>query len=125
MESTTRRLGELIRRSRELARAVESIQANITNPPPQATVRLLRDEYLDWYTDCLILLPDDLKPRFEEQYNGPGSESGIAHFFRYALATYWVEEPAPGLHWSYPFETSFEARLAEQRFILLRAQKQL
>jgi hypothetical protein len=126
--SSEARLAALIPRVPELEARARGLQVSATTPADQGAIERLRDDYLQWYAQCLIVVPQALQARFRDFYEGGAFTKRIKQFLeaptqRNPLLT---DDPsvAPNPlipYWSNPVETTFIPSLLGQRQVLEEA----
>jgi hypothetical protein len=126
--SSEARLAALIPHVTALEERARELQAGATTPANQGAVEHLRDDYLQWYAQCLIVVPQALQARFRDFYEGGAFTRRIKQFLeaptqRNPLLT---DDPsvAPNPlipYWSNPVETTFVPSLLGQRQTLEEA----
>ena len=78
--SSEARLAALIPHVRALEESARKLQADTAAPADQGTVERLRDDYLRWYAQCLIVVPQPLQAKFRDFYEGRAVIKRIKHF---------------------------------------------
>ena len=68
--SSEARLGALIPHIPSLEERARALQADTTTPADQGAIEGLRDDYLQWYAQCLIVVPQMLQAKFRDFYEG-------------------------------------------------------
>lgn len=90
-------------------------------------VREFVEQYQNWYTDCLAILPDDLKSRFRVEYEGTWYTFKIKSFLEgpTKVSVLHRDEKSTTVipYWQFPYENSFRVPLLRQKQILLEASK--
>jgi len=122
------RFDRLIAESQALEDIAAKIQAGEQVGLPEVEIKALVERYHDWYTDCLAILPDDLKTRFRSEYEGTWHSFKVKRFLEAPTkpsVLHQADEKKTGLfsYWQHPYETSFRGPILAQRQMLLEASK--
>lgn len=123
-------INELIQRSKFLEEAIGKIQQETSVGISEQGIKDLRNEYDEWYTDCLSILKEDQRDRFRAEYEGRWHHAKIKQFLSAPTKkSVLYKTPQEGdsdevfPYWQHPFTTSFLAPISAQRQILLEASK--
>jgi hypothetical protein len=126
--SSEARLAALIPHVRALEESARRLQADTAAPADQGTVERLRDDYLRWYAQCLIVVPQPLQAKFRDFYEGGAVIKRIKHFLEAPtqrnplVAADPTAAPNPLIpYWSNPVETTLVPSLLGQRQVLEEA----
>src|SRR5690349_383669 len=122
---------DLLDESRRLEEAARKIQPQ--NPPAhntaesshpsQSKIDNVMNSYHSWYSNCLSILPDDLKQKFRFSYEGDGYAAPCIKKFLQAPLDRQKTYPngrrgKAAYAWRYPFQRYFLHPLQSQRQIL-------
>lgn len=121
-------LAELVEKSHQLEERAGEIQKENQPGLTDEEVKAFIDQYQDWYTDSLAVLPEDLKDRFVAEYQGAWYYKKIRGFFEGPTKPNILRSDDPQTakmfsFWQYPFDRFFRTPMLSQRQILLEAQK--
>ncbi|MGI8483075.1 MAG: TIR domain-containing protein [Thermomicrobiales bacterium] len=132
-EDTPEALGRMIEQAREFEPVARRIQDHEPSNAPDEDVEQFYRDYLEWYAECLALLPEDLNGKFIKEFEGAGAILGqkIQRFFTDPKKRHfmWRDEPhdpdnpfSPTF-FQYPIDRYFLAPLRQQQALLLQAAK--
>jgi hypothetical protein len=126
--SSEARLGALIPHIPSLEERARALQADTTTPADQGAIERLRDDYLQWYAQCLIVVPQALQARFCDFYEGGAFTKRIKQFLEAPTQRNPLVPDDPSVapnplipYWSNPIETTFVPSLLGQRQVLEEA----
>ncbi len=120
----------LIEETRELEQIASKIQVDKQVGLTDEEIKNFIDRYQDWYTDCLAILPDDLRTAFRSEHDGTWISAKIKKFLEAPTkvsAVHTSSEQAAKIYpyWQHPYDTAFRSPLLTQRQILLEYHKRL
>jgi len=126
--SSEARLAALTPHIPALEESARRLQADTAAPADQDAIERLRDDYLQWYAQCLIVVPQPLQAKFRDFYEGGAVIKRIKQFLeaptqRNPLV---VNDPTVALnplipYWLNPVETTLVPSLLGQRQVLEEA----
>jgi REase_DpnII-MboI len=126
--SSEARLAALLPHIPALEERARALQVGASTRADQGAIERLRDDYLQWYAQCLIVVPQALQARFRDFYEGGAFTKRIRQFLeaptqRNPLVTDdRSAAPNPLIpYWSNPVETTFVPSLLGQRQVLEEA----
>ena len=118
---------QLITESQSLDERASKIQDGERVGLSKEEINKFTDDYYSWFAKCLSPLPEDLKNRFREAYEGSFWNAKIKKFLEAptepSLLYQSAEEKAKAMFppWSYPYKQNFSPYLLSQRQILIEA----
>ncbi len=118
---------QLIAESQSLEEKASKIQDGEKVGLSKADINKLTRDYYSWFARCISLLPEDLKSKFREEYEGSFWSAKIKKFFEAAtepspLYPFADEKAKASLSiWAYPYKQNFYPYLLSQRQILIEA----
>lgn len=121
---------ELIQDSKDIELAVSKIQSDSVGKSNlnDAEIQSVVESYVAWYHRSLMLLPDQLKSRFIQEYEGDSNTDHIRSFLAEPMSTTYppialvspnIEPSRP--YWRYTFERAFQKPVQRQRMVLIEA----
>jgi hypothetical protein len=118
---------QLIAESQSLDESASKIQDGQRVGLPKEEIEKLARDYHSWFAKCLSLLPEDLKSKFREEYEGSFWNAKIKKFLEAAtepsLLYQSADEKSRAVFppWAYPYKQNFYPYLLSQRQILIEA----
>ena len=123
--SSEARLAVLIPHVPALEERARGLQVATTTPADQSAIEGLRDDYLQWYAQCLIVVPEALQAKFRDFYEGGAFIKRIKQFLEAPTQRNPLVSDDPSVapnplipYWSNPVETTFVPSLLGQRQVL-------
>jgi predicted nucleotide-binding protein len=122
-------IDRLLNEAEQIEHEAELIQASCNASASSDDIRLLQEEYHEWYAACLSYLPETLRNKFEKEYSG----GRISYKIKAFLAEPCKENPMYSLIdktnpfmkdescWRYPFDKCFQQPIHEQMALLRQA----
>jgi REase_DpnII-MboI len=111
-----------------LGERARGLQVDTTTPADQSATEGLRDDYLQWYAQCLIVVPEALQAKFRDFYEGGAFIKRIKQFLEAPTQRNPLVPDDPSVapnplipYWSNPVETTFVPSLLGQRQVLEEA----
>ncbi len=102
-----------------------SLQGDRARLPDAAAIQALRDEYLNWYTRCLPLVPEVVNAKFRDLYEGGNFIRRIRAYLEAPMGRSSLVKPdanptEPTLfsYWANPFDTTFRPSFFGQQQVL-------
>lgn len=136
-EAKSSRLDELIQRVTALDRLAQQVQVDDVAAGEHAA-KQLGDAYDEWFTGCLLLLPDDLREKFRFEYEGSVRtlQYRIKHFLHEPVKPRpkffgGGRQKRPSQHqgllgyWQHPYADRFKGPIKTQKQLLLEARARL
>lgn len=117
---------ELLVECQRLEEAASKIQQAETVELSTAEIKKISDDYQSWFGKCLAVLPEDLRGKFREEYEGSFWSAKIKKFFEAATEPSLfrpTDEQTRAIfpHWAYPYKQNFYPYIESQRLILIEA----
>jgi len=111
-----------------LEERARGLQVDTTTPADQSAIEGLRDDYLQWYAQCLIVVPEALQAKFRDFYEGGAFIKRIKQFLEAPTQRNPLVPDDPSVapnplipYWSNPVETTLVPSLLGQRQVLEEA----
>src|SRR5260370_34820716 len=117
---------QLITESQSLDERASKIQDGERVGLSKEEINKFTYDYYSWFAKCLSPLPEDLKNRFRERYEGSFWNAKIKKFLEAltepSLLYQWAEEKAKAMFppWSYPSNKNFSRYLLSQSRSLMQ-----
>jgi len=119
----------LISKSSTLEETASRIQVGEKVGSPTEQIDKLIEDYDEWYTDCLTVLPDEFQEKFIFEYEGNWHSFKIKKFLEAPTEVNKLygsidkDNMFAPPYWQYPCKTSFSDPIRVQRRILIQASK--
>lgn len=128
---TVGRIDRLLREAEDIERTARATQEERPSSFTGPQAREFRVRYEQWYAQAVNLLPDDLRERFEKEYEGGRFVGRIKAFLAnptqpnvvFAASVPEDQEHLRPLYWQYPVGTSFEQPFIAQQALLRQARE--
>ncbi len=115
------------------ASILEEIASKIQNGKEvglsRAKIQELTENYHSWYAECLDALPNDLKEKFRQEYEGTGRWYSLPKIRKFLESPTQVnklynnQEGNPFSYWTYTYEDTFSSPILAQKQMLIEAEK--
>jgi hypothetical protein len=116
---------DLIRETSDLDRRAKAVQGDRTLLVDDKGIEALIHAYHEWYAGALAALPEELREKFRDLYEGGFFHPRIKAFLEGLGRVNPMFDPSveTGLisYWEQPFEMTFRPALLEQRQLLVTA----
>lgn len=122
-------LERLIEDASKLDEIASGIQSGKECGLSEEEIRKFVELYYSWYAECLNALPDDLKEKFRQEYEGTGRWYSLPKIKKFLESPTQVnilhnnQEGNPFSYWTYPSKDAFSAPILAQKQILIEASK--